>query len=228
MLHSVKIVHATDIHLLPSVTLSSFLHPKRWIGLFNLYVLGRRGRFSPHAQHALIQHITHSNPQLCIISGDISCLGTEQEFKHAHETLSPLLYDSCFPSLMVAGNHDLYTHSNQHFFQAYFKGWTTPVQHPQQIHVAHRGAQTQAIQSAIYSRQSSVWCDVASSCGLPMMRLPIGSKHINIIGMNPCRPTWIGSTGEYSKQQVRSHTVECVDGMCSVYLMCYVLCCVAS
>ena len=110
-----KIAHLTDLHFQTPPRLRDMLHPKRWIGSSNLYLLGRYSKFTIETQRAAIQAATEKNPDLFLMTGDITAQALEDECALARQELSPLL--DKVPSFLIPGNHDIYTQNtlNKHF-----------------------------------------------------------------------------------------------------------------
>lgn len=82
---------------------------KRVLGTANLYLRGRRHDFSRGAQQALIAHVQALEPDLLLITGDLTAQALTAEFQLALQDLQPLL--DAIPVFMVPGNHDVYTGS---------------------------------------------------------------------------------------------------------------------
>lgn len=101
-----KIAHATDLHWFAPPTLKQLVS-KRLLGTANLYLRGRRGEFSPEVQAACVEAMAALDPDVIVITGDLTAQGTATEFDLAHEALRPLL--DAFPTLIMPGNHDTYT-----------------------------------------------------------------------------------------------------------------------
>jgi 3',5'-cyclic AMP phosphodiesterase CpdA len=101
----VKIVHLTDIHVQEPPHLSD-LRPKRLAGTLNLYVLGRRQKFSRAAQEAAVRATVDAKPDLVVFTGDLTAQALDAEFAAARVLLDPIL--SSFPAILIAGNHDTY------------------------------------------------------------------------------------------------------------------------
>lgn len=80
---------------------------KRVLGTANLYLRGRRHDFDRGVQQALVAHIQALEPDLVLITGDLTAQSLEAEFEQAHQDLQPLL--EAIPTFMVPGNHDVYT-----------------------------------------------------------------------------------------------------------------------
>ncbi len=101
-----RIAHATDIHWFTAPSLGD-LTVRRSVGSTNLYVFGRRKQFHPAVQSALVDHVLALEPDLFVISGDLTAQALESEFALARAELQPVL--DAIPTFIVAGNHDLYT-----------------------------------------------------------------------------------------------------------------------
>jgi 3',5'-cyclic AMP phosphodiesterase CpdA len=119
----VRIAHATDIHWFVPPTLAE-LGPKRVIGSLNLYALGRRHQFDVKVQRELVAHLLQTRPDLVLITGDLTAQALAAEFTMAREVLNPLLAE--IPTLILPGNHDLYTPDSQRSFAFHrtFEAWT--------------------------------------------------------------------------------------------------------
>lgn len=101
-----RVAHLTDIHWMAQPTISQ-LSFKRALGSLNLYLRGRRHHFDPLVQAAAVRRVVDLEPDLVIISGDLTALALPEEFALAREALEPVL--SRFPTFIVPGNHDVYT-----------------------------------------------------------------------------------------------------------------------
>ncbi len=101
-----RIAHATDIHWFVPPRLSQ-LPGKRLVGSANLYLRGRRHSFSDSVQTELVRHIRAAEPDLVVITGDLTAQATPEEFHKARQALEPVL--SNLPTFIIPGNHDVYT-----------------------------------------------------------------------------------------------------------------------
>ena len=101
-----RIAHATDIHWFVPPPLTH-LPGKRSLGTTMLYVRGRRHHFDPAVQRSLVAHIAAAEPDVVIITGDLTAQALQAEFALAREALDPLL--ASFPVFVQPGNHDVYT-----------------------------------------------------------------------------------------------------------------------
>lgn len=100
-----KIAHITDIHVQAPPRLSE-LTGKRLLGTANLYLLGRRSKFSEAAQVAAVEAVVAAEPDVVVFTGDLTAQALDAEFSAARALLDPIL--SRFPTVMIPGNHDTY------------------------------------------------------------------------------------------------------------------------
>jgi 3',5'-cyclic AMP phosphodiesterase CpdA len=100
-----RVVHITDLHVQARPRLGE-MSPKRVLGTVNLYVLGRRTKFSRQAQRAAIEATVEQKPDVVVFTGDLTAQALEGEFEDARAMLEPIL--SRFPTVMIPGNHDTY------------------------------------------------------------------------------------------------------------------------
>ena len=118
-----RIAHVTDIHwqLAPSVT--ELLTIKRALGSANLYLMGRRHHFQRVVQDRLVEHLLALEPDLVLVTGDLTATALPSEFDLAREQLGPVL--ERFPTFVIPGNHDVYTPGAQRDrrIQALFSDW---------------------------------------------------------------------------------------------------------
>lgn len=101
-----RVVHFTDIHFQQDPVFSDLFHLKRLMGSTNLYLLGRKSKFSLAAQRAAVKQVLHLQPDLVILTGDLTAQALDSEFALAKQELSPIL--DTFPTVIQAGNHDTY------------------------------------------------------------------------------------------------------------------------
>ena len=125
-----RIFHATDLHFHVRPTLQELLtEPKRLLGCVNLYLLGRRRAFSSgDVQRQLVQAAIRHQPSHVILTGDLTSLATAAEFEAAAACLQPLLPHAAFRTLVLPGNHDVYTRSAQRLglFDRHFGRFSLP------------------------------------------------------------------------------------------------------
>jgi 3',5'-cyclic AMP phosphodiesterase CpdA len=105
----VKIVHLTDLHVQTRPRPSELLG-KRLIGTANLYLLGRRAKFSAQVQQAAVDATLAESPDAVVITGDLTAQALDAEFAAARALLDPILRR--FPTVMIPGNHDTYVREN--------------------------------------------------------------------------------------------------------------------
>jgi 3',5'-cyclic AMP phosphodiesterase CpdA len=102
---AMKIAHITDIHVQAPPRLSE-MTGKRLLGTANLYLLGRKSKFSLAAQEAAVASVVAAEPDVVVFTGDLTAQALDAEFSAARELLDPIL--SRFPAVMIPGNHDTY------------------------------------------------------------------------------------------------------------------------
>ena len=117
-----RIAHATDIHWMTTPPLRR-LSGKRLLGSANLYLGGRRHRFSEEVQSRLVDHIVDLSPDLVVITGDLTAQALPEEFEKARTALAPVT--GSLPTLISPGNHDVYTQGSmrEQRFYKYFSHW---------------------------------------------------------------------------------------------------------
>lgn len=100
-----KVVHLTDLHV-QTVPRARELTAKRLVGTANLYLLGRRSKFSRTVQEAAVAAAVAEEPEVVVITGDLTAQALDAEFSEARALLDPIL--SRFDAVMIPGNHDTY------------------------------------------------------------------------------------------------------------------------
>lgn len=120
---SLRIAHVTDIHWMVQPGLLHLWRGKRALGTANLYLMGRRFEFHEETQAALVDYIVHMNPDVVVITGDLTAQAIPAEFQKAREALEPIL--SRFPTFVIPGNHDVYTRgaARSRRIERYFGPW---------------------------------------------------------------------------------------------------------
>ncbi len=101
-----RIAHLTDIHFQTTPSIGELSYIKRLMGSTNLYLLGRKSKFNLETQRKSIEQIVHLNPDLVILTGDLTAQALDSEFEVARRELDPIL--SRYPTVIQAGNHDTY------------------------------------------------------------------------------------------------------------------------
>ena len=104
-----RIAHITDIHVQAAPRFDE-LTAKRLLGTANLYLLGRKSKFSLAAQKAAVEAVVAGNPDVVLFTGDLTAQALDAEFSQARALLSPIL--DRFPTVMIPGNHDTYVREN--------------------------------------------------------------------------------------------------------------------
>ena len=95
-----------DIHTYRLLVPPWHLVGKRLIGQANLW-LNRRHRFDHSLANQLIERAASIQPDMVLLSGDLTTTSLDGEFSDAAQMLAPLT--ERFPTLIVPGNHDRYT-----------------------------------------------------------------------------------------------------------------------
>jgi len=103
---SMRIAHLSDLHLFPEGALwTSGMFNRRLLGAFNL-VLVRNGVHSIDVARAAVREVVEQKVDHTVITGDLTNLALESEFRLASEVLAPL---GGYERLtIVPGNHDYY------------------------------------------------------------------------------------------------------------------------
>jgi 3',5'-cyclic AMP phosphodiesterase CpdA len=100
-----KIVHLTDIHVQTAPQLRE-LTAKRLLGTTNLYLFGRRSKFSEESQRAAVEAAVAEAADVVVITGDLTAQALDAEFSDARALLDPILQSTA--AVMIPGNHDTY------------------------------------------------------------------------------------------------------------------------
>lgn len=83
------------------------LWDKRVLGLTN-YFVRRRTRVHPHYLQNALARLHLLAPDIVVITGDITCIGSPQEFNRALLALGALCHRQPYDVIYVPGNHDVY------------------------------------------------------------------------------------------------------------------------
>lgn len=105
-----RLVHLTDLHVQTTPGLGDLLG-KRLIGSANLFLLGRRSKFSAEVQQAAVSAALARAPDAVVVTGDLTAQGLPAEFAAAKRLLDPLL--AAAPTAVIPGNHDIYVREAQ-------------------------------------------------------------------------------------------------------------------
>lgn len=106
-----RIAHVSDVHVeVParSISVGSLLF-RRSAGFVNLHFGPRRHHFLGAAERLerTLEAIAATEPDLVVLTGDLTALGLQSEFDRARALLRPWL--ERFEWLILPGNHDVYT-----------------------------------------------------------------------------------------------------------------------
>jgi len=119
-----KIGHISDLHIL-SIANTRFYHffNKRMIGGANLF-LNRKNEYKIEFVEKLIEDINKQKLDYLVITGDITNLALDSEFKKAVELLNKLDIPKD-KIIIVPGNHDNYLKSSfkKNLFEKYMNPW---------------------------------------------------------------------------------------------------------
>ena len=74
-----KIAHITDIHVQAPPRLSE-MTGKRLLGTANLYLLGRKSKFSAQAAEAAVASVVAAEPDIVVFTGDLTAQAWMQNF----------------------------------------------------------------------------------------------------------------------------------------------------
>jgi 3',5'-cyclic AMP phosphodiesterase CpdA len=118
----VRVAHATDIHWFVPPRAGQ-MTVKRLLGSANLYLRGRRHDFDEGVQSALVDHLVDLEPDLVIVTGDLTAQATPEEFDKARQALAPVL--DTLETFVIPGNHDVYTPGalRERRIERYFGPW---------------------------------------------------------------------------------------------------------
>ena len=83
-----KVVHLTDLHVQTAPRMSE-MTGKRLLGSMNLYVLGRKKKFSQAVQEAAVAAAVAEEPDVVVLTGDVTAQALDAEFDAARELLGP-------------------------------------------------------------------------------------------------------------------------------------------
>lgn len=118
----IRVAQLTDLHWQTPPPLRSLLG-KRLLGSANLYLRGRKDHFRRDVQQAAVDAVAALNPDVLVVTGDLTAQALPDEFQLAREALTPLLQR--VPTLVQPGNHDVYTRGAAHDqrMRAWFDPW---------------------------------------------------------------------------------------------------------
>ena len=121
-----RIAHVTDVHWQTHPGLLDLCALRRILGSANLYLMGRRSRFDRGTQARLMRHLIELEPDMVIVTGDLTAQALVGEFELALSELRPVLEGR--PSLVIPGNHDAYCPDalRDRRFHTHFGPWMHP------------------------------------------------------------------------------------------------------
>jgi 3',5'-cyclic AMP phosphodiesterase CpdA len=102
-----RIAHISDIHVGCWTRDWTAFFDKRLLGQLNYY-LRRRPAFRPEYLQRAVVRIAEIKPDLVVCTGDLTCVGSEEEFTAALSALNPLVDLPDCDLIYVPGNHDAY------------------------------------------------------------------------------------------------------------------------
>ncbi|PJZ27750.1 metallophosphoesterase family protein [Leptospira kmetyi] len=113
-----KIVHLSDLHF-PTPVPFFQLKGKMFVGYLN-YNLRRKKKYPKEIWESILGFIQKTNPDAIVVSGDITNVSHEEEFRTAGKLLSELPREKVF---YIPGNHDRYMKQSvgeNAFYERYF------------------------------------------------------------------------------------------------------------
>jgi 3',5'-cyclic AMP phosphodiesterase CpdA len=102
-----RIVHMSDLHVGRLPRSPAALFDKRLLGAAN-HLLRRARHFRLEYLRRACDEIERLKPELIICTGDITCIGSPEEYAAAGALLHPLCTDPARRFLFMPGNHDAY------------------------------------------------------------------------------------------------------------------------
>ena len=199
-----RILHMTDVHFhLPPRPLEVL--SKRFLGLTNLYALGRVHHFDAAALVGrAIEDALQQDADLFVMTGDVTALASESEFAFARRAFQPII--DALPCVFVPGNHDAYTRDSQRTGRM----------------ERHFG---DLMKGGEWDPEARRWTgpDISPGAQAPWpVRARIGD--VDVVATNPCRPV-LRSTGRYPDGAIRRAEALVAEaraaGRQAIYLMHY-------
>ena len=102
-----RIVHVSDLHFGAWTRDWTALLDKRLAGLLNFF-LRRRPRLHYEYLQRAAYRIRALKPDWVVVTGDLTCIGSPEEFNGITSLLAPLVASSGSKFIYVPGNHDCY------------------------------------------------------------------------------------------------------------------------
>ena len=101
-----RIAHITDIHVTERPRFSQLWGKRLW-GSAQLYLFGRAKKFSRLVQEELVRAVAQLEPDVLVVTGDLTSQSLPQEFEQFRSIYQPLFDRQ--ETVVLPGNHDLYT-----------------------------------------------------------------------------------------------------------------------
>ena len=101
-----RIAHLTDIHVTERPRLTQIWGKRLW-GSFQLFGLGKAAQFSREVQESLAKAVAKLEPDVVVVTGDLTSQALPQEFERFREIYEPLFSRQI--TILLPGNHDTYT-----------------------------------------------------------------------------------------------------------------------
>ena len=102
-----RILHFSDVHLGLRDFHAAYLLDKRFFGRLNQFVT-RQCRLRQDALALFLDLLQSRAADFLLCTGDLTSIGSQEEFHHVEERLKPILEASQGRFLFVPGNHDAY------------------------------------------------------------------------------------------------------------------------
>lgn len=107
-----RILHISDLHTGLADWKWSYLLDKRFFGRLNQFTTRQR-KLALQNIEKLAENYTRYQADMLVCTGDLTSIGSREEFQHAQELLAPLLQAAGKNFLYVPGNHDAYVPQNR-------------------------------------------------------------------------------------------------------------------
>jgi len=101
-----RIAHITDIHVTERPRFSQIWGKRLW-GSAQLFFFGRAKKFSRAVQEELVRGVAQVEPDVLVVTGDLTSQSLPQEFESFRAIYAPLFERQ--ETIVLPGNHDTYT-----------------------------------------------------------------------------------------------------------------------
>lgn len=115
-----RILHISDLHTGLADWHWSYLLDKRFFGRLNQFTTRQR-KLSLENLTRLAEEYPRCQADMLVCTGDLTSIGSQEEFQHAQDLLVPLLQAAGKNFLYVPGNHDAYVSQNRHALEEAFR-----------------------------------------------------------------------------------------------------------